>query len=34
MARGVSDDTYYVSTGGKIPVVWTVRVKASVFKVT
>jgi len=23
MARDVSDDTYYMSTGGKIPVVWT-----------
>ena len=23
MARDVSDDTYYVSTGGKIPVKWT-----------
>ena len=23
MARDVSDDTYYVSSGGKIPVKWT-----------
>ena len=23
MARDVSDDTYYVTTGGKIPVKWT-----------
>ena len=23
MARDVTDDTYYVSTGGKIPVRWT-----------
>ena len=23
MARDVTDDTYYVATGGKIPVRWT-----------
>ena len=23
MARDVADDTYYISTGGKIPVRWT-----------
>ena len=23
MARDVSDDTYYMSTGGKVPLKWT-----------
>ena len=23
MARDVSDETYYITTGGKIPVMWT-----------
>jgi len=32
MARDVSDDIYYVSSGGKIPVKWTAP-EVSAFKV-